>query len=107
MSKHYVKPYVIAMAAILIGLSLMAFEARAAPLASEAGCYAMASASKNVEQAKYHRDNLKDYRHDRNSQVDYYIGYQMGRLTALAKSLGIPRSDVAASEYNEHCMKRV
>jgi len=107
MSKHYTKPYIAAMVAILLGTGLMALEAKGAPLTNEAGCYAMAAASNNATQARYHRNNLKDYRHTQSNEVDYYIGYQMGRLITLSERVGIPLEEVAANEYDAHCLEKV
>ena len=75
-------------------------------LQHEASCYAMAAAGKFNGDAAYHRNNLKAYRTHQSNEVDYYIGFRLGHLTATAEALGVPVDGVARSEYNELCQEK-
>ncbi len=104
MSKHFIKPYGVAMAGILVVLGLMAWEVRAEPvLERESSCYAAASAAQLDIAAKAHRINLQPFRETSSNEVDYYIGYRLGHLTATAKFAEKPLTEVALHEYNLNC----
>lgn len=104
MSKHFVKPYFVAVAGAVMGLMFMALEARGAPLTlqHEAECYAMAAMSDLDFEAKVHRINLRQYEADR-ADISYYIGYRIGFIVASADSFGLAPSVLADAMYKEQC----
>jgi len=108
--RHIKGPLLVLLASIAIGGMAMSMEARGdsrpLTLQHEAGCYALAAAAGYRADAAYHRMNLKTYRTHQSNEVDYYIGFRLGYLTATTEALGAPLNLVAASEYDHSCQER-
>jgi hypothetical protein len=106
MSKHFIKPYIVGVIGLGLGLLAMAFEARSieiSPLQRQAYCYAAASAAGLSVPAIVHRTALAEYRQEYNAEVSYHIGYRMGHLSATSQLLELPLAEVALALYNKNC----
>lgn len=106
MSKHFVKPYGIAMASILIVLGLMAWEVRAEPLDvdHEARCYGAAVSAEKYEEAKVHRLAVRPYQEAQGQGIAYHMGYAIGFIDSGADLYKMPVAALAKIWYANNCV---
>lgn len=111
MNKHFIKPAALVAVAMGLGFIAMSFEARAQPLTlpHESACYALAAAAGYQGQAANHRINLRQYRDTAgaDTQINYYIGFEIGYATAKSENMMVPLSAVAGAVYKNKCQVEI
>lgn len=108
MSKHFIKPYGIAMASILVVLGLMAWEVRAAPLDvdHEARCYGAAVSAEKYQEARVHRLAVRPYQEAQGQGIAYHTGYAIGFIDGGASLMKMPVPELAKIWYDNNCVEK-